>query len=613
MSRGILTGRPWRRMESAASAVIEVLHRSMPLTEPVSQHLLQILAGRGVRSAADLERFFFPSLEQLPDPFLLAEMDVAVERLLSAAAVGEKVAVHGDFDVDGITGCVLLDEFLSNLRVDGRRIDLQPVFVPDRSNDGYGVAARMVRQWAENGVSLLVTVDTGAAAYDELNLARELGMDVVVLDHHLFHERPAAVALVNPRRADSAYPNTDLCGVAVAFKVAQAVYQSRPDTLPPDFLLSILDLVALGLVADQMPLVGENRVLVWKGLTLLRDRQRLRPGLASLLSVAGLDQGFPVTAGDLAYQLAPRLNACGRIGRVEAALELLQTTDPLVAQRLAEEADRTNQERKQADQLLTHSAYRLAEPYIQQGDRGLVLASPDWHRGIIGIGASRLVERFQVPTILVATSGEEARGSGRSIAHIDIKVALDACAHLLIRFGGHAQAAGMTLRTENIPEFRDTFLEALANAPQVGPPPKTYELELPLASRSVGEVTELMHELEHLEPFGMGNRRPIIYCRDLQMARPPQPLGNGSHLRFAFHSTDGSPGGSPALSREFVSFGCGEAWRRWLVRSGLSSQELLQARWEILFQISRSTFRPRSGAYDPVQQLLVDLRCEGES
>ncbi len=609
---GVFSGRPWRRVPLPPAEVVERLGRDLPLDVPVSDRLLMLLASRGITAPPQLESFFYPSLGQLTDPFLLEEMDLAVDRVLNAVRREEKVALHGDFDVDGITGCALLTELCLGLRVAGRRIDLQPAFVPDRSRDGYGVAGRMVRQWAKQGVTLLITVDTGTAAHEEIALARENGLDVVVLDHHLGQGRPAAVALVNPQRAGASYPDGDLCGVAVAFKLAQALRRTEPDCLPPAFEESVLDLVCLGLVADQMSLIGENRILVRKGLVRFTERESIRPGLFALQSVAGLDRGFPVTAADLAYQIAPRLNACGRIGRVGTALDLLLTTDPAEAMDLAREADRTNQLRRRADLALKEEAVKMAAPFLEAGDLGLVLASPDWHKGVIGIGAARLVELFQLPAVLISIEGDRARGSVRSVPDIDVKEVLDRCSDLLIRHGGHAQAAGFTLRAEDIDAFRAAFLAALAAGPRRGPAPAEYDLDLPLAEMTTAAVAELVSELGQLEPFGAGNPKPVFRCSGLKLLRPPTPLGDGTHLRFAFRDPGGSAlAGKPALAREFVAFGCGEAWRRWLAANPGVEDDLPERRWDILFQLGRSTFRPRSGAYDPVQQLLIDLRPAG--
>jgi len=576
--------------------------------EPASERMLNLLGARGLTSRRDLESFFYPSLEHLSDPFLLVEMDKAVARMLRAVRDQEKVAVHGDFDVDGITGCAVLHLLLKNLEVEGKRVSTDLPFIPDRTQDGYGVAARMVRQWAVEGVSLLITVDTGAAAITELELARELGIDVIVLDHHIFEERPCAVALVNPRRPDARYPNPDLCGVAVAFKFAEAIKQQLPESLPDDFLESVTDLVALGLVADQMSLTGENRVLVRKGLKRLVDRQHIRTGLKELLRISGLDRGFPITASDLAYQVAPRLNACGRIGRVMTALELLLTDCPEQARRLAEEADRTNTLRKQADLDLKKEAVEKARPYVEQGDPGLVLHSRDWHKGVIGIGAARLVELYQLPTILIAEEGDEARGSARSVATVDVKSVLDLCAGYLLRYGGHSQAAGLTLRCRDIGDFREAFLAALRRRPQTGPVPVSYDLGLPLDDLSAKDVADLVGELDRMEPFGSGNPKPVFRCRGLRLKKEPAVMGGGVHLRFAFCGDNQIAGRTPALSREFVAFGAGEAWRRESARLRESGQDPLSATWEVLFQVGRSNFRPRGGGYDTVQQLLVDIR-----
>lgn len=610
---GILSGRPWKPHFHVDEDLLDATKRKVCLPFSVSDHLVRLLAGRGFTNSADIESYFYPSLTQLHDPFLLKEMDVAVDRVMQAAARGEKVAVHGDFDVDGITGCALLCETLETLRSGDTGPRLEEGFIPDRLKDGDGVAARRVKRWATNGVTLLMTVDTGASAIKEIELAGELGMDVVVLDHHIFEERPPAVAVVNPRRDGATYPNDELCGVAVAFKFAQALFERTPGCLPEDFLESVLDLVAMGLVADQMAIVGENRILVKKGLERFNDSSRIRVGLAALLSVAGLDRGFPVTTSDFAYQLAPRINACGRIGRVMSALEMLRTQDERRAKELAGEADSTNNRRKVQDQILKKEALEMALPYVDRGDCGLVLVGRNWHKGIIAIGAARLVEQYQLPVVLISVEGDEARGSARSVPKVDVKAALDQCQEYLVRYGGHAQAAGMTLRTKDIPAFRDAFLGALNSLPHSGPVPQGYDLDLDLFHMSSKEVAHLVREMEHLEPFGAGNRKPIFRCSNLQLQRPPTPLSDGAHLRFAFRGPTVACGSAtPALSRELVSFGSGDSWRRMMEQEGLKNSDLVDQRWDILFQVGCSTFRPRHGVYDPVQQLLVDIKPAGE-
>jgi len=307
--------------------------------------------------------------------------------------------------------------------------------------------------------------------------------------------------------------------------------------------------------------------------------------------------------------VAPRLNACGRIGRVMAALELLLTDSAEQAERLAQEADRTNTRRKQADLALKEDAVEMARPYVERGDPGLVLHSHTWHKGVIGIGAARLVELYQLPTILIAEEGDEARGSARSVAHVDVKAVLDRCAGYLLRYGGHAQAAGLTLRRRDIRDFREAFLAALRREPDAGPVPVAFDLDLPLAELTAQEVASLVTELDKMEPFGAGNPRPVFRCAGLRLKQMPAVMGGGAHLRFAFRCpAGGRRDGAPALGREFVAFGAGEAWRRESARLLESGVDPLACTWEVLFQVGRSNFRPRGGTYDPVQQLLVDIR-----
>ncbi len=609
---GLFTHRRWTSVRPPTSDELDSVKRALPLPRPASDHLVALIASRGQIAAEALEVFFYPTLDHLHDPRLLDEMDAAVARLLAAAAGAEKVAIHGDFDVDGLTGAAILTDLLANLVVDGNRVEACPPFVPDRVEDGYGVARRKLEEWGAEGVDLLLAVDTGSAAHEELDLARASGMDVVVLDHHLFDRRPeAALALVNPRREGSRYPNSELCGAAVAFKLVQAVADAAPGCLPSDFLMSVIDLAALGTIADQMTLVGENRVLVLRGLERINDRRSIRPGLAALLSIAGLDSGFPVTATNVAYQLAPRLNACGRIGRVQTALDLLLTRDPEQARQLAREADETNERRKQADQRVKEDALDRARPFAERGDPGLVLGAEDWHRGIIGISAARLVEVYNVPTILFSIEGTEARGSARSVPDVDVKAALDRCAELLIRYGGHPQAAGMSLRTDDLDAFREAFIAALRVAPGNGGVPERYDLELPLAEMGAEEISLLTREIALLAPFGEGNRTPVFRSNGLRLARLPAVLGRtGDHLRFTFRGPQKpAGGGTPSLSRDFISFGSGRAWADLVNGGGGRPRDLLDRRWDILFKLEPNTWRPRNGAaVDPVQQQLIDIR-----
>jgi len=616
-TEGVLTSRVWTQAVAPDPSVLESVRRVLPLTLPVSDHLVALIAARGYTESDQLEQFFYPTLDHFHDPLQLDEMDRAVDRILAAAAAGQKVAVHGDFDVDGLTGTAILGELFANLEVSGRCMALCPPFVPDRLKDGYGIATAKLRVWGEENVDLLVTVDTGSAAHEELDLARELGMEVIVLDHHLFDERPtAALALINPRREGNHYPNPELCGAAVAFKVVQAIQARSPESLPDDFASSVLDLAALGTIGDQMTLVGENRALVQRGLARLRDRTTIRPGLAALLSIAGLDGGFPVSATSIAYQVAPRLNACGRIGRVQVALDLLMTRDEDEARELAREADATNERRKKTDLQVKEDAVAQARPFAERGDCGLVLGSPDWHRGVIGISAARLVEIYNVPTILFAIEGGEARGSARSVPGVDIKAALDRSRDRLVRYGGHPQAAGMTLHAADLDAFRADFLKALAEDTVTAGVPERYDLDLPLREMTADDIASLTREITQLEPFGEGNRNPVFRTDGLRLARLPSMLGRtGEHQRFSFAGPARPSGaGTPSLSREFICFGSGPAWVKMIDEGNKRPRDLLDMHWDILFRLQPNTWRPRNrAAVDPVQQQLIDIKPSGES
>jgi single-stranded-DNA-specific exonuclease len=313
----------------------------------------------------------------------------------------------------------------------------------------------------------------------------------------------------------------------------------------------------------------------------------------------------------VAYQLAPRLNACGRIGRVQAALDLLLTRDASLARDLAREADETNDRRKLEDQRVEEEALRLAAPFAARGDAGLVLASPTWHKGVIGISAARLVEAYDVPTVLCSVEGAEARGSARSVVGVDVKAALDHCSDLLVRYGGHAQAAGMTLRADNLERFRERFCAALRALPGSGDAtPRRYDLNLPLGDMTADELAELCGELTLLEPYGEGNPKPVFQAAGLRLSRLPAVIGKGKHLRFAFAGPAATTRvGTPALSREFISFGSAGAWTEMLRTLDGGAREALDGRWDALFQIKTNTWRPRSGApVDPVQLQLVDIR-----
>jgi single-stranded-DNA-specific exonuclease len=328
------------------------------------------------------------------------------------------------------------------------------------------------------------------------------------------------------------------------------------------------------------------------------------------MGVAGIDKGFPISATDIAYQLAPRLNACGRVGQVLTALQLLLTRDSGTAKQLALEADASNVKRKLMDQDMKAEAAEMAKPFVERGDPGLVLGSEHWHKGVIGICASRIVELCGVPAIMCSIEGDEVRGSARSVPGTDVKAAMDRCSGLLVRYGGHAQAAGLTLHARDFDKFREAFLDALRESTDCGPVAMNYDLGLDLLSMTAAEVADLLEGVEQLAPFGEGNRLPIFRCNGVRLRRPPTMMGKtGDHMRFGFAADGPTMPTSPALSREFVCFGHGRTWTSHIQERADGLRGALDERWDILFTLSPNTWRPRDGrSVDPVQQQLLDMK-----
>lgn len=462
-------------------------------------------------------------LGSLHDPSGLTDADRAAQRLARAVARREMVVVHGDYDVDGISGSALLTSWIRAL---GGRAD---AIVPDRLLHGYDLSDAGVHRAAALGAAVLVTVDCGILALDPVRQAVAAGMDVIVTDHHRpGPELPAALAVVNPNRPDCAYPNKELCGAGVAFKVGQllAAALGRPE----DESWRYLDLVALATIADQMNLSGENRVLARYGLRVLT--RTARPGLAALIESAGLRDGpgRPIDSAAVAFQLGPRINAAGRVGDAMAALRLLLTGDAAEAAQLAETLETDNRSRRALEERVTGEALEaLRGEYDPARDRAAVVSGDGWHEGVIGIVASRLVERICRPVIVMAFEGDRGRGSARSIPSFDLHACISACSEHLERFGGHSQAAGMDIRRDRLPAFREAF-QALARRRLRGAAPRPelhVDLELELAEAG----PELHRHLRYAGPFGRGNPEPVFVARRVSVAAPPRVL-KGAHLKF---------------------------------------------------------------------------------
>ena len=535
MTEGTWTLRPCPRRE------VESLAAALGISETLASVLVRRGCGDPERARALLDR------EPVShDPLLLGDMAVARDAVRAAIAAGKRICVHGDYDVDGICATALAVTVLRGLGAD---VDWH---LPSRFEEGYGLAGDTLTRLAEAGYGLVLTVDCGITAVEEVAHAAALGLDVVVTDHHRPGETLPACPIVATRPSD--YPFPELCGTGVVYKLAQALAGA-------DALAEHLDLVALATVADVVPLVDENRSLVTAGLRRLA--RTARPGLLALMRAAGVDPGA-VDSGAIGFRLAPRINAAGRLGHPRVALELLLTEDAAEAARLAATLEELNRDRQAVEERILREATRqiAAWPEAQRRRRAYVLWGEDWHQGVIGIVASRLVERTQRPVVLVAGGEGEWKGSGRSIPAFDLHGALAACAGELERFGGHRAAAGLSIRPERLEAFAEAF--AARAAAELSDTDLRPSVEIDAVVRGPELTLDLVEELERLAPFGLGNPGVTLLAPACELSEHAL-VGDGKHLRLAV-TPRGGPG--PAVRSGAIAFGQGAQLDR-LRRPGL--------------------------------------------
>jgi single-stranded-DNA-specific exonuclease len=509
------------RWEVAQSDPAQVgdLARALSLTLPATR----VLWSRGYRDIDVARRFLNPSIADLHDPLLMKDMSTAVERLSRAIATKESILLYGDYDVDGTTSVVLLKTSIALL---GGKADFH---VPHRLRDGYGMRSEVVEQAAGSGVSLIVSVDTGIRANEVVRHASALGIDVIVTDHHLPEEElPAALAVLNPNRADCAYPEKNLCGAGVALKLVQALLaRSGWDTGRKERLLdSFLKMTAIATVADVVPLTGENRVIVKRGLEGLGKVSN--PGLRALLEVSGVKEGQIPSARDVAFRIGPRINAAGRMASASDVVEMFLTSDVARAKELASKLHDLNADRQLTEAEMVRTIFDLCvEQPVTDQDAALVFAGEGWHRGVVGIVASRVVERYHRPAFVLGIENGVVQGSGRSIAVFHLLEALESMPDLFTKFGGHRQAAGLTLPADRLEEFRERLRVYAASRLT----PHDFERELAIDStiqfdemndRSVADVLALA-------PFGQGNPAPVFAAMAVEVVAPPD-IKNEKHL-----------------------------------------------------------------------------------
>ena len=531
-----------RRLTAQEEALQQQLERELNISSAAAR----MLVVRGIQTADEARAFVRPSLEKLHDPFLMKDMNKAVERLHQAITQGEKILIYGDYDVDGTTAVAVMYRFLQNLAS-----NLSPLtfnldyYIPDRYTEGYGVSQQGIDYAAAQGCNLIITLDCGIKAVEKIAYANSKGIDVIVCDHHTpGDELPAAVAVLNMKRSDCPYPYKDLSGCGVGFKLAQAYTQryltdngnQETDNRSPitdsaaSALLPLTQLLAMSIASDIVPITGENRILAHFGIQQLNKAPFT--GLSAIMQVAGIETK-KITINELVYKIGPRINACGRMKSGRAAVELLLTDDPDFARQQAEEVNHHNEDRRDCDAETTKEALQQLQddPTFAQR-RSTVVYSPNWHKGVVGIVASRLTETYYRPTI-VLTAGEDGiiSGSARSVGGFDIYTAIDSCSDLLTNFGGHKYAAGLSMHIDDLPEFKqrfETYVAAHIREDQLQPT-LLVEAELDLA-----DITPAFYNvIRYLEPFGPGNPRPLFATRNLINHRDTRVVGKTSeHLRL---------------------------------------------------------------------------------
>lgn len=492
----------------------------------VSPTIARILVARGVKTFEEAKQFFRPSLTDLHDPFLMDGMDLAVERAMRALETGEKMAIYGDYDVDGTNSAAMLYLFFKELGAD---VDF---YIPDRFTEGYGISVTGIDRLSAAGVRLIITIDCGITAVDQALYAKSRGIDIVICDHHEAGDKiPAAYAVLDPIKPGCNYPFKYLSGCGVGFKLMQGIATRRGNV---ESIYSYLDFVAIAAAADIVPLVGENRSLVAHGLRKLNDSPR--PGIRGLLECAGIKRGNLGTA-QIVFGIAPRINAAGRLGDARRAVEMLIEEDEVRAFQRAQELESDNRSRRTIDEETFAEAQLLVERMLQHNPlRSLVIHNPNWHPGVIGIVASRIVEKYYLPTVLLTSVDGMAKGSARSIAGFDIHNALKQCEGYIEQFGGHKYAAGLSVREDNIDQLRAALNDVAMG--QIDDDMLVPQLHIDTEVELRELSPNFFHIVKQFSPFGPGNARPHFLVRDAEIVGYPKIVGK-DHLKFRVRSGSG--------------------------------------------------------------------------
>ena len=511
----------WYKRKNFNYEKIAKLSKTLNVPDAISSLLLQ----RGIADFESAKLFFRPDWSQLHDPFLMKDMNKAVDRILLAMNTNEKIMIFGDYDVDGTTSVALLTDYLKN------KIFYIKPYIPDRYSEGYGISKKGIEVAKEEGISLIIALDCGIKAFQEIHYAKELGIDFIVCDHHLPEKSiPDAVAVLDPKRYDCKYPFKELCGCGIGFKLIQALQTKLK--LPKNELIMYSDLVATAIAADIVPLVGENRVLTFIGLKKLQSDPRL--GFKILTN----QLRKPLKVTDLVFVLAPRINAAGRMDKGLNAVKLMLSIEKQEAVSIARKIEFHNKERRYTEELITKEAFQQIKLEGTVNNCSSIVYNPSWHKGVIGIVASRLIEKYYRPSIVLTKSGDLLTGSARSVSGFDIYKALEACKENLINFGGHKYAAGLTLKIEQLSKFKLSFEKYVKEniSPECKIPSMEYDLDIKFNDIS----QKLLRIINQMAPFGPKNMRPVFAthnCKDMGRTRI---VGNDkTHLQLDISDSTG--------------------------------------------------------------------------
>jgi single-stranded-DNA-specific exonuclease len=560
----------------APSSIAEALSKELC----IDINIAKLLAARGITETSQAQKFFSPSVADLHSPFLMADMDKAAKRLSEAISSGEKILVYGDYDVDGTTAVAMMYMFLKKTGA------ATGYYIPDRYKEGYGVSEKGIRYAAEFGYGLIITLDCGIRANDKIDMAASLGIDVIICDHHNAGSTlPKAFAVLDPKRPGCSYPFKELSGCGVGFKLMHAVCISNK-LCTKDYLFRFVDLLAVSIASDIVPVVDENRIFAHYGIKKLQLSPL--PGLGALMQVAGIQGKAGISLSDLVFKIGPRINAAGRIDAGARAVKLLIAGTVEAALGYASEVDGYNEERKGIDKSITQEALQMLEMDTASADKKTtVVYSPSWHKGVVGIVASRLIEHWYRPTIVLTKSEGKITGSARSVEGFDLYAAIACCDDLLTNWGGHKYAAGVNMKEDKLGEFIARFEKSVAESITADQliPKVNIDMELDISSIDAA----MYSSLKKFEPFGPGNMAPIFSTKAVKAADGSRAIGaDGSHLRIVAEC------GKSNKKITGVAFGMGAA-----------AEDIMSAPINIAYSIEENNFRGNTS----LQLMIKDIVC----